>query len=42
MRGPGQGAVRPELYTWDFNKGAIAMYRAMDMTPRRYVFGKKL
>ena len=28
-----QGAVRLDLYTWDFNKDAIALYRAMGMTP---------
>ena len=37
-----QGAIRMELHTWDFNKGAIAMYEAMGMTPQRYVFEKKL
>ena len=37
-----QGAVRLELHTWDFNQNAIAMYRAMGMTPQRYVFEKKL
>ncbi len=37
-----QGAVRLDLHTWDFNKNAIAMYRAMGMTPQRYVFEKKL
>lgn len=37
-----QGAVRLELHTWDFNRGAIAMYRAMGMTPQRYVYEKKL
>ena len=37
-----RGAVRLDLYTWDFNKGAIAMYRAMGMTPQQYVFEKKL
>lgn len=37
-----QGAVRLELHTWDFNRNAIAMYRAMGMTPQRYVFEKKL
>lgn len=37
-----QGAVRLDLYTWDFNQGAIAMYREMGMTPQRYVFEKKL
>ena len=37
-----QGAVRLELHTWDFNKGAIAMYESMGMTPQRYVFEKKL
>ena len=37
-----QGAIRLELHTWDFNKGAIAMYEAMGMTPQRYVFEKRL
>lgn len=37
-----QGAIRLDLHTWDFNQGAIAMYRAMGMTPQRYVFEKKL
>lgn len=37
-----QGAIRLELHIWDFNKGAIAMYEAMGMTPQRYVFEKKL
>ncbi len=37
-----QGAVRLDLYTWEFNKGAIAMYQAMGMTPQQYVFEKKL
>ncbi len=37
-----QGAVRLELHAWDFNKEAVAMYRAMGMTPQRYVFEKKL
>ena len=37
-----RGAVRLELHTWDFNKGAIAMYTAMGMTPQRYVFEKML
>ena len=37
-----QGAARLELHTWDFNQGAIALYRAMGMTPQRYVFEKKL
>ena len=37
-----QGAIRLDLHTWDFNKGAIAMYEAMGMTPQRYVFEKKL
>jgi len=37
-----QGAVRLDLHTWDFNKNAIAMYRAMGMTPQSYVFEKKL
>lgn len=37
-----QGAVRLDLHTWDFNQGAIALYREMGMTPQRYVFEKKL
>ena len=37
-----QGAIRLDLHTWDFNKGDIAMYEAMGMTPQRYVFEKKL
>lgn len=37
-----QGAIRLDLHTWGFNKGAIAMYQAMGMTPQRYVFEKKL
>lgn len=37
-----QGAIRLDLHTWDFNKGAIAMYEAMGMTPQRHVFEKKL
>lgn len=37
-----QGAIRLDLHTWDFNKGAIAMYEAMGMTPQRYVFEKEL
>lgn len=36
------GAVRLDLHTWEFNKGAITMYRSMGMTPQRYVFEKKL
>lgn len=37
-----QGAIRLELHTWNFNKGAIAMYEAMGMTPQRSVFEKQL
>ena len=37
-----QGAIRLDLHTWNFNKGAIAMYESMGMTPQRYVFEKKL
>ena len=37
-----QGAIRLDLYTWDFNKSAIAMYQAMGMTPQRYIFEKIL
>ena len=37
-----QGAVRLDLHTWEFNQSAVSMYRAMGMTPQRYVFEKKL
>lgn len=37
-----QGAIRLDLWTWNFNKNAIAMYQAMGMTPQQYVFEKKL
>lgn len=37
-----QGAVRLDVYTWDFNKGAIAMYQTMGMTPQQHVFEKRL
>ena len=37
-----RGAIRLDLYTWEFNKNAIAMYQAMGMTPQQYVFEKKL
>lgn len=37
-----QGAVRLELHTWDFNRGAIAMYETMGMHPQRYVFEKEI
>ncbi len=37
-----QGAVRLDLHVWDFNKDALALYRAMGMTPQRYVFEKAL
>ena len=37
-----QGAVRFDLHTWEFNQGAIALYRAMGMTPQRYVFEKQV
>ncbi len=37
-----KGAIRLDLFTWDFNKDAIAMYQAMGMTPQRHVFEKKL
>ena len=37
-----QGAVRLDLHTWDFNQDAINLYRAMGMTPQRYVFEKHL
>lgn len=36
------GAIRLDLWTWDFNQDAIGMYRAMEMSPQRYVFEKKL
>ena len=37
-----KGALRLDLWTWDFNRNAIAMYQAMGMTPQQYVFEKKL
>lgn len=37
-----QGAIRLDLHAWDFNKGAIALYKTMGMAPQRYVFEKKL
>lgn len=37
-----QGAARLDLYTWEFNQDAIALYQAMGMTPQRHVFEKKL
>ena len=37
-----KGAVRLELHVWDFNQDAMALYKAMDMTPQRYVLEKKL
>ena len=37
-----QGAARLDVYTWDFNKNAMAMYQSMGMTPQRHVFEKKL
>ena len=37
-----QGAVRLDLHIWDFNRNALAMYKAMGMTPQRYVLEKKL
>lgn len=29
------GAVRLDLHTWDFNKGAMALYRAVGMVPQQ-------
>ena len=37
-----QGAVRLDLHVWGFNQSALALYRAMGMTPQRYVLEKKL
>lgn len=37
-----QGAIRLELHTWDFNEGAIAMYKTAGMVPQRYVLEKML
>lgn len=37
-----RGAIRLDLHTWDFNREAIALYRAMGMVPQRYVFEKRL
>ena len=36
------GAISINLNTWSFNKDAIALYRSMGMTPRQYIFEKKL
>lgn len=36
------GALRLELHVWDFNRGAMELYRSMGMTPQRYVLEKKL
>jgi len=36
------GAVRLDLHVWEFNQDAVALYRAIGMTPQRYVFEKKL
>lgn len=37
-----QGAVRLELHVWDFNKNAIALYRAMGMEDQYHVMEKRL
>lgn len=37
-----QGAVRLDLYVWDFNKNALAMYQALGMKAQRHVLEKKL
>lgn len=37
-----QGAVRLDLHVWGFNKDALSLYRAMGMTPQRYVMEKNL
>ena len=37
-----QGAVRLDLHVWDFNRDAIALYRAMGMDFQYHVMEKKL
>ena len=37
-----QGAIRLDLHVWDFNEGALALYRAMGMDYQRYVMEKTL
>ncbi len=37
-----QGAKRMDLHVWAFNEKALAFYRAMGLTPQRYVMEKKL
>ena len=37
-----QGAVRLDLHVWDFNKDAMALYRAMGMDFQYHVMEKKL
>ena len=37
-----QGAVRLDLHVWDFNRDAIALYKAMGMDFQYHVMEKKL
>ena len=37
-----KGATRLDLMVWDFNHSTIDFYRAMGMTPQRYIFEKNL
>ena len=37
-----QGAVRLDLHVWEFNKDALALYKAMGMGYQRHVMEKKL
>lgn len=37
-----QGAVRLDLHVWDFNQDALALYRAMGMTPQYHVLERRL
>ena len=37
-----KGASRLDLMVWDFNHSTIDFYRAMGMTPQRYIFEKNL
>lgn len=37
-----QGAVRLDLHVWDFNKGALSLYKSMGMGYQRHVMEKKL
>lgn len=40
--GKERGAMRLDLHVWDFNEGALALYRAMGMDYQRHVMEKAL